>query len=131
MQNNKSQKHVLYKPQLSLQERNRRWDQVRKYMRFSGFDGLIFLGTDIYWGSGMANLRYMFQVDSQIGADAFFPLEGEPIIWNAVQHMNRPTSVYLSIQDWVSDIRDRVGPAGIAAEEGRMSRSVRGRPPSR
>jgi len=107
---------LKYTPQLSLQERNRRWDRVRKYMRIAGFDALVFLGNDIYWGMGMANLRYMFQIDSQIGADAFFPIEGEPIIWNSVQHMNRPTSAYLSIQEWVSDIRDRAGPRGIAAE---------------
>ena len=107
---------LKYTPQLSLAERNRRWDGLRKYMRMAGLDAMIFLGNDLYWGMGMANLRYMFQVDSAIGGDALFPLEGDPVIWNSVQHMNRPTSAYLSIQEWVSDFRDRGGPKAIANE---------------
>jgi len=82
-----------FMPQMSLEERNRRWDKVRKKMLMAGLDGLVFLGNDIYWGMGMANMRYMFQVDSQIGADGLFPLSGEPVIWNAVAHMNRPTNM--------------------------------------
>ena len=107
---------LKYTPQLSLKERDRRWDQIRKYMRLASLDALIFLGSDIYWGMGMANLRYAFQVDSNIGADALFPLSGNPVIWNSVQHMNRPTSAYLSIQEWVEDFRNRGGPKAIAEE---------------
>ena len=107
---------LKYTPQLSIQERNRRWDQIRKYMRMADINALIFLGSDIYWGMGMANLRYAFQVDSNIGADALFPLVGDPVIWNSVQHMNRPTSPYLSIQEWVFDFRNRGGPRAIAEE---------------
>ncbi|WPH15969.1 Xaa-Pro peptidase family protein [Variovorax paradoxus] len=105
-----------YMPQLSLQERDRRWDKARKRMLMSGFDALVFLGNDIYWGMGMANLRYMLQVDSQIGADALFPLVGEPVVWNAVAHMNRPTNMYLSIQKWVKDFRTRGGMPAVADE---------------
>lgn len=105
-----------YVPQLSLQERNRRWDRTRKKMLMSGFDALVFLGNDIYWGMGMANLRYMLQVDSQIGADALFPLVGEPVVWNAVAHMNRPTNMYLSVQKWVSDFRARGGMPAVVDE---------------
>jgi Xaa-Pro aminopeptidase len=107
---------LKYTPQLSLKERDRRWDRLRKYMRIAGFDAMVFLGNDLYWGMGMANIRYMFQVDSNIGADALFPLIGAPVIWNSVQHMNRPTSAYLSIQEWVDDFRDRGGPKAIASE---------------
>lgn len=103
-------------PQLSLAERDRRWDRLRKKMLMENLDALVFLGNDIYWGMGMANLRYVFQVDSQIGADGFFPLEGAPVVWNAAPHMNRPTSLYLSLQDWVSDLRDRGGMPAVAAE---------------
>ena len=103
-------------PQLSLTERDRRWDRLRKKMIMAGLDALVFLGTDIYWGNGMANLRYVFQVDSQIAADGLFPLEGEPVVWNGPPHMNRPTSMYLSLQEWITDIRARAGMAGIAAE---------------
>lgn len=105
-----------YVPQLSLAERDRRWQRMRKRMLMDGFDALVFLGNDIYWGMGMANLRYALQVDSQIGADALFPLDGEPVVWTAVPHMNRPTSMYLSVQDWVHDFRDRGGMAAVAGE---------------
>lgn len=101
-------------PQLSLAERDRRWDKARKKMLMAGLDGMIFLGNDIYWGMGMANMRYMLQVDSQIGADAVFPLVGKPVVWNAVAHMNRPTNMYLSLQKWVDDFRTRGGMAAIA-----------------
>jgi Xaa-Pro aminopeptidase len=101
---------------MSLAERDRRWDRLRKKMVMSGIDALVFLGNDIYWGMGMANLRYVFQIDSQIAADGLFPLEGEPVVWNAPPHMNRPTSMYLSLQEWIEDIRDRGGMAPIAAE---------------
>lgn len=105
-----------FMPQMSLTERDRRWDKTRKKMLMAGLDALVLLGNDIYWGMGMANLRYLLQVDSQIGADALFPLTGEPVVWNAVAHMNRPTNMYLSIQKWVQDFRVRGGPAAIADE---------------
>lgn len=98
-----------YIPQISLVERNRRWEKLRKRMLVAGLDALVFLGNDIYWGMGMANMRYVFQVDSQIGADGLFPLVGEPVVWNAVAHMNRPTNMYLSIQGWIDDVRVRGG----------------------
>ena len=107
---------LQYTPQFSIAERDRRWDRARKKMLMAGLDALVFLGNDIYWGMGMANLRYMLQVDSQIGADALFPLVGEPVVWNAVAHMNRPTNMYLSLQEWITDIRTRGGLATVADE---------------
>ena len=107
---------LKYVPQLSLAERDRRWDRIRKKMVMAGLDALVFLGNDIYWGMGMANLRYVLQVDSQIGADAIFPLVGEPVVWNAVAHMNRPTSMYLCLQEWVADFRTRGGMPAVAGE---------------
>ena len=103
-------------PRMSLQERDHRWDRLRKKMLAARLDALIFLGNDIFWGMGMANMRYVFHVDSHLGADGLFPLEGEPVIWNGPPHSNRPTSMYLSVQDWVSDFRDRGGPKAVAAE---------------
>lgn len=105
-----------YMPQMPLEERDHRWDRIRKRMLMAGVDALVFMGNDIYWGMGMANMRYVLQVDSQIGADALFPLNGEPVVWNAVAHMNRPTSMYLSIQKWVKDFRPRGGMPAIADE---------------
>jgi len=105
-----------YMPQMSLSERDRRWDRLRKKMLMAGLDSLVFLGNDIFWGMGMANMRYVLQVDSQIGADGLFPLEGDPVVWNAVAHMNRPTNMYLSVQNWVKDFRIRQGMPVIADE---------------
>jgi Xaa-Pro aminopeptidase len=111
-----TQELLRYVPQLPLDERDRRWDRVRKRMLMAGIDCLLLLGNDIYWGMGMANLRYLLQIDSQIGADAIFPLQGEPVVWNAVAHMNRPTNMYLSLQNWVADVRTR-GPLAIVVDE--------------
>ncbi len=106
-------KHI---PQLSLKERDRRWDRVRKAMLMAGYDALVFLGNDIYWGMGMANMRYMFQVDTHLGADAIFPLSGEAVVWNGVPHMNRPTNPYLSLNTWMTDFRTRGGMAAVVEE---------------
>jgi Xaa-Pro aminopeptidase len=85
-------------------------------MLSSGIEALIFLGNDIFWGMGMANFRYILQVDSQTGADGAFFLDGDPVVWNSPPHMNRPTNMYLSIQDWVHDVRIRGGMPAVADE---------------
>jgi Xaa-Pro aminopeptidase len=105
-----------YVPQMPLHERDRRWDRLRKKMLMAGIDALVLLGNDIYWGMGMANLRYLFQVDAQIGAYAIFPMSGDPVVWHSVVHMNRPTSMYLSLNEWISDFRDFGGLGPIAEE---------------
>ena len=107
---------LKYVPQMSIAERDRRWDRLRKKMIMAGLDALVMLGNDIFWGMGMANMRYVLQVDSQIGADAIFPLVGEPVVWNCVPHMNRPTSMYRSVQEWVSHFRTRAGMPAVADE---------------
>lgn len=107
---------MRYVPQLSLAERDRRWATARKRMLLAGLDALLFLGNDIFWGMGMANMRYMFQVDSHLSGEALLPLDGEPIVWNNIPHMNRPTNMYYSLQEWVADIRGKVGIPGIASE---------------
>jgi Xaa-Pro aminopeptidase len=107
---------LQYTPCFSDAERDRRWDRLRKRMLMAGLDALVFLGNDIYWGMGMANIRYVFQIDSQIGADAAFFLEGKPVVWHGVPHQNRPTSMYLSLPTWAGDIRGRGGMAAIADE---------------
>ena len=103
-------------PQMSLKERDRRWDRARKRMLAAGLDALLFLGNDIYWGMGMANMRYMLQVDSHLGAEGLFPLSGDPVAWTGVPHMNRPTNMYHSLNGWMSDFRTRGGTAALADE---------------
>lgn len=105
-----------YVPRLSLQERDRRWDRLRKKMLMAGLDALIFFGSDIYWGMGMANMRYVFHIDSHLGGEGLLPLEGDPVVWTGPMHTNRPTSMYHSVQDWVGDLRDRGGPRAVAEE---------------
>lgn len=105
-----------YIPQLSTKERDRRWDRARKAMLMAGLDAFVFLGNDIYWGMGMANMRYMFQVDAHLGAEGLFPLEGEPVVWTGVPHMNRPTNPYLSLNTWMTDFRTKGGMAAVADE---------------
>ncbi len=105
---------LKYIPQLSLTERDRRWDGIRKKMVFAQIDALLFMTNDMFWDMGTVNLRYATQIGSKIGAHAVFFLDRDPIVWNALLHMNRPTSVYLSTQEWVSDIRPNLGPATVA-----------------
>src|ERR1700733_10224216 len=107
---------MRYVPQLSHTERERRWERVRKKMALQGLDALILLGTDISWGMGMANLRYLLQVDNATGAEGLFPLDGEPVAWSGASHVNRPTNMMHSVQDWVADQRSRGGIRAVAAE---------------
>jgi len=56
----KATKELLkYVPQLSLKERDRRWDGIRKKMMLANIDVLLFMGNDAFWDMGMVNLRYV------------------------------------------------------------------------
>jgi Xaa-Pro aminopeptidase len=105
---------LKYRPQLSLAERDRRWDGIRKKMVFAQVDALLFMTNDTFWDMGAVNLRYVTQVGSKIGAHALFFVDRDPIIWNALLHMNRPLNMHLSTQEWVSDFRPYLGPAEVA-----------------
>ena len=111
-----TQEPMKWVPQLSLAERDRRWNRVRRRMRMAGVEAFVFLGNDVYFGMGMANLRYMLQVDAQLGADAIFPIAGAPVVWQGLPHTNRPTSMYLSVNSWMTDFRTRGGVSVIAEE---------------
>lgn len=100
---------MKYLPHLSLEERDRRWEQARIKMVFHGLDALLLWGNDIFWDMGMVNFRYLTHIGSKHGGLAVFPLEGEPVVFSAPPHMNLPFSPYLSSQDWVQDIRPFTG----------------------
>src|SRR5512139_1971493 len=102
--------HASYVPRLSLQERNRRWLSIREMMAIQGLDCLLLVGNDRFWGLGMTNMRYLTHIGSQMAGFAVFPVEGEPVVWTGVPHMNSPTSIYCYNQDWVNDIRVNFGP---------------------
>ncbi|MET9084866.1 Xaa-Pro peptidase family protein [Streptomyces sp. NPDC004237] len=103
-------------PRLSHAERNRRWDALRKRMLMADVDVLVFLGNDIYWDMGLANLRYVTGVGAKMGSHALFFLDAEPVLYNAVAHMSRPFHHQESVQDWVTDIRIGHGVVELAAE---------------
>lgn len=102
-----------YVPHLSLAERDRRWAELKRRMVMRGLSCLIFFGNDSAWGRGMVNFRYITHFASGLGGWAIFPLEGEPVIFNAPIHMSVPYSIYCSLQDWVQDIRPNYGVGGI------------------
>jgi Xaa-Pro aminopeptidase len=115
--NARATKRLLpYLPQLSLAERDRRWAETRKRMVLRGVDALLFMANDIYWDMGYANLRYLTQCGSKIGSYALFFHERDPIVWNSVAHMNRPTNLHLSTQEWTTDLRPITGWPAVAAE---------------
>ncbi|GGN28706.1 putative peptidase [Lentzea pudingi] len=103
-------------PQFSHAERDRRWGLVRNGMAEAEVDALLVLGTDIFWGMGVANLQYLFHVEGQPACDGLLPLEGEPVVWAGTPHTTWPANRNLSVQSWCSDVRTREGMAGIAAE---------------
>ena len=94
-----------YVPQLSIQERDRRWAAVRKEMEAKGIDCLVVWGNTISQGLGMTNVKYLTQVGTWHGGIVLFPLRGDVTLFTSPSHMNVPYSAYQACQDWVEDIR--------------------------
>jgi len=105
-----------FMPQLPLSERDRRWDALRKRMLMANVDMLLFLGNDLYWDMGNANIRYVANAAFKMGTHLCFFIDAEPVMWSFVAHMNRPYNFLLSIQDWVKDVRTARGLVEIAAD---------------
>jgi Xaa-Pro aminopeptidase len=105
-----------FMPQLPLTERDRRWDGLRKRMLMANVDVLLFLGNDIYWDMGNANIRYVANAAFKMGTYLSFFIDADPVVWSFVAHMNRPYNFLLSVQDWVKDVRTARGLVEIAAD---------------
>ncbi|MDW7740582.1 MAG: Xaa-Pro peptidase family protein [Bacillota bacterium] len=105
---------VKYLPQLSIDERNRRWDIVREKMASRHIECLLVWGNDIFWSMGMANIRYMTQIASRHGGYLVFPLSGDPVVFNSPVHMNRPINGFAVSQNWVRDVRPNTGAEEVA-----------------
>ncbi|MDL2410525.1 Xaa-Pro peptidase family protein [Rhizobium calliandrae] len=105
-----------FMPQMPLAERNRRWDGLRKRMLMANVDAILFLGNDIYWDMGNANIRYIANAAFKMGTHMSFFLDSDPVVWSFVAHMNRPYNFLLSVQDWVKDVRTARGLVEIAAD---------------
>lgn len=115
MESGKPTKELMnYLPHLSIDERDRRWEQARFKMAFHGLDALLLWGNDIFWDMGMVNFRYLTHIGSKHGGMAIFPIEGDPIVFTGPPHMNQPFSAYLSSQEWIEDIRSFTGLKGVS-----------------
>ncbi len=107
---------MMYLPRLSLAERNFRWRRVREEMAARGLDALAVVGNDAFFNMGMANFRYLTHIGAPHGNCAcVFPLEGEPIVYQAPSHMGYPFNFHRVAQEWVSDIRPFQGARAVAA----------------
>jgi Xaa-Pro aminopeptidase len=105
-----------YLPQLPLCERDRRWALVREYMANERLDALVLFGSDIFYGYGTANVRYLTHVGSTQGSLCIFPLEGEPVVFAGPSHMSIPFNYFSKTQDWVTDLRPVSGIGGLVSE---------------
>lgn len=105
-----------YWPGMSLLERDRRWDRVRKQMYLSGVDALVLLGSDMFWDGGLANLRYLLGIGQKMGSAGLFFLDADPVLYNSVPHMSRPFHMTEALQDWTTDVRVGGGIPLLAAE---------------
>lgn len=104
-------------PQLSAEERNRRWARFRELMSLAGLEAVVLIGNDMSFGMGTANLRYLTHVGSLCGGEAAFFLDSDPVVWNSNQpQMHEPVNGYLQTQRWVSDIRLSDGIPGVVSE---------------
>lgn len=105
-----------YLPRLSIEERDRRWGEVRERMDMRGIDCLLVWASDHYYGAARANLRYLTHVPGQIDAIGLFPRVGDPVVWADVPHLREPYDIYQLYQDWTDDIRLLEGIKPIADE---------------
>lgn len=111
-----SRERMSYMPVLSREERDRRWAGLRAMMTFEGIDCLIVLGKDASYDMGMVNFRYITHIASKLGGYCVFPVEGDPVVFTGLPHMNLPRSIYLSTQDWVEDVRANRGIVPVVDE---------------
>lgn len=89
-------------PQLSLQERDRRYRRVRQEMTHRGIDYLILPATNARWEQLQADSRYL----TSIGGFAtevltIFPLEGK-----VTAYVFNRAEWWKKAQNWVEDVRD-------------------------
>jgi Xaa-Pro aminopeptidase len=94
-------------PTLSIQERDRRYAQVRELMGARHLDALIFAPATGDWDNFQSDLRYLTCVSgSGMAAAGVFALTGEPVV--AVREARR-VEYWREIQQWVKDVRNPAG----------------------
>lgn len=92
-------------PQLSLNERERRWTAIRKWMEEESIDCLLVIGNDLAFGLGMCNVRYIGNIGARHGGFLVFPRVGGPVGFFQPYHMTLPVHPNLLSQNWVKDVR--------------------------
>lgn len=89
------------RPSLSVEEKNRRWRQIRWRMDMAGLDCLLIWGNEAKWESGLANTRYV--AGQPVPGIVLLPLEGDPVIWSGFPHDVAPYGGLVG--GWISDCR--------------------------
>jgi len=97
-------------PTLSLAERDRRWERVRRLMRERGFDGLLVAGF---------RAREMYETyisDDYNEGCVIFPLDGDPVVitWAYLRVMRARWSAERGARLWVDDYRVATSGTGVA-----------------
>ncbi len=88
-------------PRLSLEERDRRWANLRREMALKEIDCLLIFSSD----GCTSNLRYVTHISNPgIG---LFPIRGEPVIFGGLPHT---VHYALGYQNWVSQLRSGARP---------------------
>ncbi len=95
-------------PRVPVEERDHRWQQIRKAMQEDDLDALFVWGSNRSWGVGLANLRYLTHMGCREGV-AIFPLEGNPKCFTSNPHHFQPYNWFASVQEWVDDIEPMTG----------------------
>lgn len=91
-------KHI---PQMSLEERNRRWQRVREEMKYWNLDCLLVWGSDAQFSLCEVNFRYLTAIPSQGRSLVVFPRKGDPIAFVGTGHDTFESTNYT----WVKDVR--------------------------
>ncbi|TAK10475.1 aminopeptidase P family protein [bacterium] len=91
-------------PQLSLTERDRRWQRVREVMDERGVDCLVTAPTTAKWGDYQGDTRYLSHVgDGNCEAMVVFPKKGDVTVF--VRGSGPDVEWELKAQNWVREIR--------------------------
>jgi Xaa-Pro aminopeptidase len=90
-------------PRFSVDEREQRWQRVRRLMAREEIDVIVAPNVTGSWNNQQANVRYLTSMGGNCApVAAVFPREGE--VTGVVGPVPSPEH-WLAVQDWVTDIR--------------------------
>jgi Xaa-Pro aminopeptidase len=91
-----------YMPQLSIEERNRRWRIIRELMLARQLDCLLVWGSDAWSNLSGPNFQYITSFPCFGQCLVLFPLQGDPIAYVGQSQM---PFYYNVTYTWVKDVR--------------------------